>query len=250
MKTLIAFLLVVFTAAILRADLTAASSVEETLDALCEVGKDLKSFAADVKLNESDLISQDTTTRTGKVWYQKKAEGDARLRVTFDKRTQDGATQEQKIDYLLDKGWLVDRNYARKLEINRQVLRPGEKINLLKLGEGPFPLPIGQKREDVLKQFEVKHVELATNEMPNAMHLMLTPKPGTQFDRKFTSIDVWVDFKTSMPRRIETIDKNGTMSRGTDLENVKLNVEIPDADFKLPEVRGGDWQRRDEPFND
>ena len=29
------------------------------------------------------------------------------------------------------------------------MLKPGEKLNLLKLGEGPFPLPIGQKKEDV-----------------------------------------------------------------------------------------------------
>jgi hypothetical protein len=35
------------------------------------------------------------------------------------------------------------------------VLRPGEKVNLLKLGEGPFPLPIGQKRDDVKRQFDV-----------------------------------------------------------------------------------------------
>lgn len=226
------------------------ASVDDTLKALDDVGRNLKSFSANVTLRDEDKISQDTSSRTGLAVYELKPDGNSRFRVTFLKRIQDGLSQDQRIEYLLDGNILIDRNYPRKSETKHHLGRPGEKINLLKLGEGPFPLPIGQKREDVLKQFDVKHVELATNEMPDAMHLMLTPKPGTQFDRKFTSIDVWVDFKTSMPRRIETIDKNGTMSRGTDLENIKLNVDIPDADFKLPEVTGGDWQRRDEPFND
>jgi outer membrane lipoprotein-sorting protein len=250
MRTLISTILVLFTASVLHADLSATSSVDETLDALYDVGKDLKSFTADVKLTENELVAQDVTTRTGKVWYQRKPGGDTRLRVAFDKRTQDEVTQEQRIDYLLDKGWLIDRNYSRKLEVNHQVLRPGERINLLKLGEGPFPLPIGQKREDVLKQFDVAKVELATNELPDAVHIQLTPKPGTQFDRKFSSIDVWVDYKGNMPRRIETLDKNKMTLRGTDLQNVKLNTELSDADFKLPEIAAQDWQRRDEPYSD
>ena len=249
MKMWICGVVILLVAAGVRADLSATSSVEDTLQALDEVGKDLKSFTADVKLLENDLISQDTTSRSGKAIYQKKGD-ETRMRVSFDKRTQDNVTQEQKIDYLLDKGWLVDRNYARKLEVNRQVLRPGEKINLLKLGEGPFPLPIGQKPEEVQKQFDVKRVELATNELPDAVHLQLTPKPGSQFERKFATIDVWVDFKSNLPKRVETVDKNNTLLRGTELTNFKINPDIPDADFKLPEITTQDWQRRDEPYGD
>ena len=85
-------------------------------------------------------------TRTGTAIYQATAPGEARMRITFDQRIQEGAVQAQKIEYLLAGGWLIDRNYTRKIEVNRQVLRPGEKVNLLKLGEGPFPLPIGQKK--------------------------------------------------------------------------------------------------------
>lgn len=230
--------------------LPADASVDQTLDALDEVGRGLKSFSADVKLGETDNVAQDTVTRTGKVLYQARGQGDARLRVTFDARIQDGASLAQKIEYLLDKGWLVDRNYARKIEVNRQVLRPGEKMNLLKLGEGPFPLPIGQKKEDVHKQFEVKKIELAEGELDKTIHLELTPKPGTRFERNFTDIDVWVDLNSHMPVRIQTEDKNLTTTRTTDLSNVKVGVEVGDADFKLPEIPVNDWQRRDEPFAD
>lgn len=228
--------------------LPADASVDQTLDALDTIGRDLKSFTATVKLSETDVIAQDTVVRTGKFVYQSLGAGDSRLRITFDTRIQDGASQPQKIEYLLDKGWLIDRNYARKIEVNRQMLRPGEKVNLLKLGEGPFPLPIGQKKEDVHKQFEVKRVELSEGELKDAIHLQLTPLPGTRFERDFSTIEVWVDQNSHMPVRIETEDKNLTTVRTTDLSDVKVGVQLGDGDFKLPEIPAGEWQRRDEPF--
>ncbi len=228
--------------------LPADASVDQALDALDAIGRDLKSFTAVVKLSEQDVIAQDTVVRTGQFVYQSLGAGDSRLRVTFDTRIQDGASQPQKIEYLLDKGWLIDRNYGRKIEVNRQMLRPGEKVNLLKLGEGPFPLPIGQKKEDVHKQFEVKRVELAQGELKDTIHLQLTPLPGTRFERDFATIEVWVDQNSHMPVRIETEDKNLTTVRTTDLSDVKVGVPLGDADFKLPEIPAGEWQRRDEPF--
>jgi outer membrane lipoprotein-sorting protein len=228
--------------------LPADASVDQTLDALDAVGRELKSFTAGVKLSEKDEIAQDTVVRTGKFIYQALGVGDSRLRVTFDTRIQDGAAQPQKIEYLLDKGWLIDRNYGRKIEVNRQMRRPGEKIDLMKLGEGPFPLPIGQKKEDVHKQFDVKRVELAEGELKGAIHLELTPLPGTRFERDFATIDVWVDQNSHMPVRIETEDKNQTTVRTTDLSDVKLGAQLSDADFKLPDIPASEWQRRDEPF--
>ena len=61
---------------------------------------------------------------------------------------------------------------------------------------------------------------------------------------------MWVDLSTNFPRRIQTSDKNGTSVRVTDLENIKVGVALADADFKLGELPGNEWQRRDEPFAD
>ena len=46
------------------------------------------------------------------------------------------------------------------MDTNRFRARPGEKVNLLKLGEGPFPLPIGQPKEDVHREFIVTKGDL------------------------------------------------------------------------------------------
>jgi hypothetical protein len=42
-------------------------------------------------------------------------------------------------------GMATGRSVVPALGCYLQMLRPGEKINLFKLGEGPFPLPIGQE---------------------------------------------------------------------------------------------------------
>ena len=120
--------------------------------------------------------------------------------------------------------------------VRRQVLRPNEKVNLLKLGEGPFPLPIGQKKEEVRKLFKVEKVKPEHGDPPGTIHLVLTPIPKTQFADKFSLIDVWMDLQSHMPVRIDTTDAKGKTTRSTRLENVRINPDLGDKDFALPQV--------------
>jgi hypothetical protein len=228
--------------------LTAESGVDEILDALDARGRNLKSFRADVSLAEIDAAIASEVTRRGQALYQDQGDGQARLRVTFVERDTGTRVFDEKIEYLLQGGWLTDRDYERKVEVRRQVLREGEKLDLLKLGEGPFPLPIGQKKEDVHAQFEVAKVKPAKDDPPGSVHIRLTPKPDSQFARKFDEIDVWVDTKTNMPARIETAQ--GESVRSTELTKFTANPEpaLKDADFALPKIDG--WDRHEEPFND
>jgi len=228
------------------------TSVDEVLDALDRQGDQMKDFTADVALTEMDELTKDSSTRAGKLKFQRLPEDDARIRVTFETRSAgEGKPKPEKIEYLLEGGWLTERNYRRKDNVRRQVLKPGEKINLLKLGEGPFPLPIGQAKEDVKEMFEVAVIPAAPDDPAGTIHGRLTPKPRTQFERKFKSIDVWVDPKAQMPRRIETLDRNEQMRQTTDLENVKANTGLNDGDFKLDSVSPKDgWKLRDEPYED
>jgi len=50
-----------------------------------------------------------------------------------------------------------------------------------------------------------------------------------------------------MPTRIDTIDANDTLKRGTELSDLRMNVELTDAHFALPQLPG-DWQIREEAF--
>ena len=227
------------------------SSVDEVLDALDVRGRNLNHFVADVTLTETDEATQADSQRTGRVWYQNR-QGNDRIRVTFDQKAEGRFNKPEKVEYLLDGGWLVDRDYRRSIEVKCQVLRPGEKINLLKLGEGPFPLPIGQSKQDVHKEFDVSKGDPALEGPKGTAHVALKLREGTRLARKFAQIDVWVDGQTQMPVRIEALDANQTTRRTTELKNIRVNPEpaLGDKDFALPRIDERSWELHTEPFED
>jgi hypothetical protein len=243
-------------AAAAGAPLTNDSTVDQILDALDVVGRNLKSFTADVTMKEEEVTLANESTRRGKVLFQERpdaqgaAGGGTRLRVIFDKRETRNRSFDERVEYLLQDGWLTDRTYEKRIQSRRQVLRPGEKINLLKLGEGPFPLPIGQKKEAVHEQFDVRKPAAAKDDPAGTVHIQLTPKPGTRFAKKFDAIDVFVDVKSHLPVRIDTAQ--GETVRTTELKNFTINPTPPltDADFTLPQIDTSKWDLHDEPFSE
>lgn len=232
----------------------AAADVDPVLVQLDQRGQTLQSFTADVRLLERDESTMYQSTRVGKVWYERRADGSARMRVTFADRETVKAKVADPLEYVLDGGWLTERQHAKKIQVRRQVLRPGEKVNLLKLGEGPFPLPIGQKPDEVKRQFTVTRAkpdkEADPAYAPGAPHLVLKPRPGTPLARKFDTVDVWVDPATQMPVKIETLDPKQTTVKSTELRNLVVNPKLADADFKLPPIDETTWSSKEEPFRE
>ena len=229
--------------------LTADASVDQILDALDARGDGLKDFTAQVKLEEVDEAVGNAIVRTGRIWFQRLEGDDARLRLTLDQKTVKEKTIEEKLEYVYAGGWLIDRDYRRQINVRRQVVRPGEKVNLLKLGQGPLPLPLGQDKADVHKMFEVKKIDAGDAgklDPANSTHLELTPKKGTEFARKFDAIDFWVDRASAMPVRVRTSE--GAQIKTWDLTNLKVNSGLEDKDFALPNVNEKEWQLREEPF--
>jgi hypothetical protein len=221
----------------------------QALDMLEKRGESLDAFIANVKLSEENEIDGvEKTTRVGKVWYQKLPDGTVRLRVSFTDRQEAGNQRPEQKDYVLDKGWLTERDGEKKIEIRRQVLRPGEKMNPTKLGQGPFPLPIGQKKEDVEKQFEVTKKELKKGEPAGTTHLQLKPRDDSPLKKDFSVIDIFLDPKQEMPVRIETLDNKGKMNRTTELDKIQVNPKLTDQDFALPKIEGSKWTVREEPL--
>ncbi len=225
-----------------------ASKIDALLDRLDVRGKELSDFSADLKLSTVDNTLGDESARLGSITYQRRPNGVARLHVVFNQRILgDKPPRNEKLEYLLDDGTLIERDYRLKKEITRQIARPGDKTNLLKLGEGPFPLPLGQDKRDVHAQFDVKLIAQAKDDPAKTSHLQLLPKSGTHLARKFQSIDVWVDAETDMPVRIQTIDVNAATTIITDLLNIRVNTHLPDSAFTLSKLPEG-WQHIDEPF--
>ncbi len=231
---------------------SADASVDQILDALNQTGKSLKDFDAKVRLTEGDPSLADYVTRAGKIWLQKSDAETGKIHVLFDKKIAGRIAEEKKTEYLLDGEWLTDRDYDKKLETKRQILKPGEKMNLFKLGEGPFPLLIGQDKQEVHKQFDVALVKPAKDDPANSLHLQLKPKPDTRLARHFSTIDVWVDRKIQFPVRIDTVDANGTAEHKTVMTDIRINPTggVGAENFKLPEIDEKTWDLHTEPYRD
>lgn len=225
----------------------AQANIDAILDGLELRGQNLQSLRADVTLTETDIALGGEISRSGWFALQNRPDGSTRAHINFDRKKVDLKASSERIEYMLDGGKLIDRNYARKKQATRAILRPGEKMNLLKLGEGPFPLPIGQKRADVLEQFDVQRIDPANDDPPGTVHLQLTPKDRTALARKFKTIDTWV--ANDLPVRIKTLDRNGNTERTTDLANIQINAAMKDADFELPKI-DDTWDIVEESFQD
>jgi hypothetical protein len=226
-------------------------SVDQILQRLEERGQTLQAFTADVSLTTSDTAFGTSDARRGKIWYQNAPGATAHIRVMFDQLVRGGRIIPERVEYLLDPPWLTDRTYRTKTQVRRQVLQPGQQIDLLKLGEGPFPLPIGQPADEVKKQFKVEKItDAPEDEAPkDSLHVRLTPQPQTRLAKKFAAIDVWVDLKSFMPVRIDTMNPQQTSVQTTELTNVKINPQLTADDFKLPAI-DANWTQLEEKYQE
>lgn len=221
--------------AVLRADINAA------LDTLYDSGTNLKTLAADVSMRTvGDESIGDDTTKVGRFVLQKLPGDDSRVRATFTKRISGNKVFAEKKDYLLAGTDLTERDFALKKQTIRQVRQPGQKLNLFKLGEGPFPLPIGQKREDVLKEFDVK--ELPNSDGKVLAIVELKPKAGNKLADKFESITVAIDRDSKLPGLITTVSPKAVETNEVRLTNVRTNTDVNDDEFKLEAVDESTWK--------
>ena len=110
----------------------------------------------------------------------------------------------------------------RPNEMQRNVyrLRKDEEppVDNISIDRTPFPLPFGQKRDDVLKNFTVESrgAEVLDNwKRPDKAvkpderryeRLVLTPKPDSPLAKEYVRLDFWVDMETGLPKQIRTQD--------------------------------------------
>jgi outer membrane lipoprotein-sorting protein len=222
------------------------ATVDQVLSALKLRGDQLKDFSADVSLSTVEQTTGDSYSDSGNVLFQKVGDDDSRIRVTFAKHIIGDRIMTEKHEYTIADGKLDERDYDKKAETVRQVVKPGEKIKILKLGEGPFPMPIGQDPDEVKRQFDVALVPPAADDPKGTVHIQLKPKAQTDMARRFAQIDVWVDRQQGMPVQIVTLDSPREHIQTALLTNLKLNAGLTDADFTLPPVQGWSWT--EEPY--
>ena len=207
------------------------TAVERTSDLL-------RDFRANITLETTDDVTGDTERRLGQLVFVQEEGKPAtrRFAVVFEKFIDgSGRMDERPVRYIYADGWLTEADFKQRTLVRRQLARAGEQYDPLKPGEGPVPLPIGQRRADVLARFDAS---LAT--APDSTILLksarpmvgvrLKPKPGMA-DRELVEASVWYDAQSLVPVGVEAQRKSGRTI--VSLRDATMNGGIDDAQRAL-----------------
>lgn len=238
---------------------------EALLDALEHADDTIDTFQADIVYDKVFMLQADRHTRYGKLCYvvddrNPQPPGSPPLRtfaVTFDSLVFDGNARPDEQAWIFDGRWLIEKRFDEKQYVAREIAPPGSKIDPLRLGEGPLPIPIGQRKDDILQYYLVQLLPTLdgfdpedpaqANYMANldgATHLALTPTTIRVDIEQFSSISIWYRRNADgilLPILARTFDRAGDETF-VQLTNIHINQPIPeDVIDNSPPPRDSGW---------
>lgn len=235
----------------------AITTAEDLLRALEESDKNLSTLQAGIRYDVLKGIAGDQQIRVGQVVLKNEQPRSFAVRFT---ELQVGARVDSVAQtYVFDGRWLVEKDDANKLFIKREIVREGEQNDPLKLGQGPFPLPIGQAAREILQRYDAQLVEATHDLLANtpteqaaiegfvseSKQLVLVPKAGETGD--LTKIQLWYRQVNGrwLPRMARTTNKQDDIAL-IQLINIKVNEGLSaDALAITPPTEQG-WDVREE----
>lgn len=211
--------------------------VEKILDRLEKRGDTVSDLTCKVNQDMKGLTVGELIRKEGDLKYLHGSDNNnPRFYIHFSKILQDDFPLKPEW-YVFDGRWFIEAKESVKQVIRREIVHPGEKLNLFSVENSPFPLPFGQKKAEILRNFDVKLVPPDPKDPPGSKHLLCIPKPGTQKEQEYREIHFYIDPKLDLPVKIvayrKTGDKVSEIHTVTfpDLTNKSINKGLPTSDF-------------------
>jgi len=226
----------------------APPTIETVDDLLAEIekaGDGLESLTARIQYTRRFQLQGDVHIRRGRLAYAADPSNrrDRRFAVYFDTLLIPSARMEEDPQHwIFDGEWLVEKRPSEKQFIKRRVAPPDASFDPLRVGEGPLPIPIGQRAEDITRRFDPElraSGELFDAESPLAAqvqgshHLRLTPKEQYAEGEEFSEIRLWYRWDESSQRLLPILSR--TTNRQGDESYVQL-VDVTPAGEIDPEM--------------
>ncbi len=212
--------------------------VGDLLGRLEQSAEDLRTFQANITFITWDAVLERKLINTGLFFYEVR-EGSKRIAIRFDRLIIDDRLRKQNKHYVFDRGWFIEIDHAAKTIIKHQVVAPGERFDPLRLGEGPFPLPIGQPKEQVLARFVVTPLARSDNDWLAERiagrrfdGLLLVPKPGTPEAKDHSRVEVFYDRRTLLPVGVHATETDHD-TKTVYLGHLKRNEGIDQRVFEV-----------------
>ncbi len=215
-------------------------AVEKILDRLEQKGSGIHDIEAGIVYIKEDLVLQSKQQYQG-VLYFKEEQPNPRFLIRFDRSVHDGVLSNKREWHTFDGQWYIEARESTASINKHQVVRPGEKVNVFRLGEGPFPLPFGQKKADILQNFAVKLVPPAPKDPPNSDHLECTPLPGTKLDKQYDTVHFWISRELDLPIKLTTVKRDEDQQISVEFKDVKLNKSLPGSQLEIPKEATKDF---------
>lgn len=233
---------------------TAAAQVDPGLDPKVDKiltrleNRKVHDLSADLTWQRAYQIDEEedpADIKKGKIWF-KDAQPTPKFKVEFKVKIAAGRKHKLDEQHLFDGFWYHELQSKTKTVTRRQLRRKSDPANPYKIGEGPFPLPFGQKKADILSEFEVSRVPPAADDPPHTDHLKLSPRPGTRTAERYDRVDFWVvgegDKLNGLPIKVVAHKKGRTKQSGSTVtisfSKVKLNPGFSQSVFKIETPRG------------
>jgi outer membrane lipoprotein-sorting protein len=215
------------------------------LNRLEMAGVDYNTLRANTTYIVTSPMTGDTETRTGWVAFQKgrlvdKKEIPTKFRVSFDtQRLGRGPKTKEKVDYLFDGNWLTIAKHKIKSMTKIQIAGVGEKVNAFKIGEGPFPVPFGQKTDHIIPLLEATTRDPIDSDPKNTDYIKLVPRRHRKGDVNFVRMEIWVDRKSNLPVKLVSKDHNKSITT-VSFDDTKTQATLEPDLFKMKKPSGWD----------
>ncbi len=216
----------------------ASPQVMKILGMLYHRGGTLKNFTANLRVTIKHLRSGETDINLGKIWYENK-KGHTRFDIHFSILAVDGAIARHHADHdiIFDGRWLIDRDGSAKIYRKIEIAPPGTHFNPLKLGQGPIPIPIGQRPATVLREFHVRLLKPVKTQ-PHLVVLKLIPRDPKAFT--FLSLTFWINTELQLPISIRRVDPDGTPTLAA-FSKIKINAAMHHSFHVSPPPSNAGW---------
>lgn len=215
-------------------------AVERILVRLEEKGKTIHDIQASIRYVKEDVVLNNKQEYEGVLFF-KEEQPNPHFLIRFDKSVNDGVLSNKKEWHAFDGQWYIEARQSTQTIGKHQVLRPGEKVEVFRLGKGPFPLPFGQNKADILRHFAVKLVAPDPKDPPDTDHLECTPLPGTELARKYDTVHFWIDRKLEMPVKMKTVEKDEDQEITVAFSNPQINKGLAGSTLELPSAEVKDY---------
>lgn len=248
-------------------DIGVSPEAEALLDELESADESIRTFQAEVRWDRRFVLQGDRHVRFGELFFKvdpTEAGGIPRrtFAVRFDELLIDDILRPEQRQWVFDGQWLYEKDFKERTFIARRLAREGERIDPLRLGEGPIPLPIGQKKADILSRYgaellppdagleadasmdaqEMEELAGLRRFVEETRQLRLVPRKWYRDESEFREIRLWYQHGSLHPRMARTVNRAGDDSI-VQLINIITNQPLPPGSIEIERPREEDGWR-------